>query len=540
MAVTPKGVRMINDNVVQQGLGLVINDRDVMDWNHIPNGSLYINPETGVMMMKIAGETDWVPAGIKNDGTLVISRDTSMHVEVFKIISINNSAKTFVYEDADGKRQTKTKDSKGFVFQIKGSYMPGRNHLTVMFDDVLERSAASGGIEELDEKRFRVTEDIPVGTEVTARYIQWVRIGNPYPRWYEAKAEPADAEVGDFFLDLDEDVESLGSLVPTAPTGSTGDIAWSRIIGRPTTLSGYGIKDKVSIQGHKHVASDITDLDSIVSSQATTAANNALTSFQNRLTGGSLKVAKATQADKATTATTATTATKATTADKATTATTATTASNANKLQNLTADTAKTGGASAANKIAVYDANGKIPAAALPKIESFVKGMIIDWYGASNKVPTGWHICDGTNGTPDLRNKFVIGAGGSYSLSATGGTTTQSVSIALKNIPPHRHDRGDMNITGTFIQAAHGSPVATGAFYMTGKWAGSCAHKSDSREICGFDASRNWTGMTSNPYYWNGTKWVKQTYQDEKLGDPVKVNILPPYVALFKIMYIGA
>ena len=96
MAVTPKGVRMINDNVVQQGLGLVINDRDVMDWNHIPNGSLYINPETGVMMMKIAGETDWVPAGIKNDGTLVISRDTSMHVEVFKIISINNSAKTFV------------------------------------------------------------------------------------------------------------------------------------------------------------------------------------------------------------------------------------------------------------------------------------------------------------------------------------------------------------------------------------------------------------------------------------------------------------
>lgn len=551
MAVTPKGVRMINDNVVQQGLGLVINDRDVMDWNHIPNGSLYINPETGVMMMKIAGETDWVPAGIKNDGTLVISRDTSMHVEVFKIISINNSAKTFVYEDADGNRQTKTKDSNGFIFQIKGSYMPGRNHLTVTFDDVLERSVASGGIEELDEKRFRVTEDIPVGTEVTARYIQWVRIGNPYPRWYEAKTEPADAEVGDFFLDLDEDVESLGSLVPTAPAGSTGDIAWSRIIGKPTTLSGYGIKDKVSYQGHKHVSSDITDLDSVVSSKATTAANTVTNALQTRLTNGSLKVAKATQADKATTATTAT---------KATTADTATTATNANKLQNLTADTAKTGGAAAANKIAVYDANGKIPAAALPKIESFVKGMIIDWFGASNKVPTGWAICDGrtVNGiqTPNLVGKFIIGGdtSGTYKGSTSisdmrqGGsstfTRTGSATVKAANIPKHRHDKGTMRIQGTYEarqltdDRESYPPITTGAF--------------------GYSKAKIYTAEAedgTNDFVWritfdtdfnNGTGWTGYTgyaggNSDGKV-DPISISIdtTPPYVALFKIMYVGA
>ena len=43
-------------------------------------------------------------------------------------------------------------------------------------------------------------------------------------------------------------------------------------------------------------------------------------------------------------------------------------------------------------------------------------GGVILWHGASNAVPKGWAICDGTNGTPDLRDRFVIGAGGKYGL----------------------------------------------------------------------------------------------------------------------------
>ena len=37
-------------------------------------------------------------------------------------------------------------------------------------------------------------------------------------------------------------------------------------------------------------------------------------------------------------------------------------------------------------------------------------GSIIMWYGATNTVPSGWSLCNGNNGTPDLRNKFVVGA----------------------------------------------------------------------------------------------------------------------------------
>jgi hypothetical protein len=50
-------------------------------------------------------------------------------------------------------------------------------------------------------------------------------------------------------------------------------------------------------------------------------------------------------------------------------------------------------------------------------------GMISLWYGSIGSVPLGWYLCDGTNGTPDLRDKFVVGAGSAYSVAATGGST---------------------------------------------------------------------------------------------------------------------
>ena len=53
---------------------------------------------------------------------------------------------------------------------------------------------------------------------------------------------------------------------------------------------------------------------------------------------------------------------------------------------------------------------------------AFVTGMIIAWYGATNAIPTGFVLCDGQNNTPDLRDKFIIGAGNNYNVDATGGS----------------------------------------------------------------------------------------------------------------------
>jgi microcystin-dependent protein len=53
---------------------------------------------------------------------------------------------------------------------------------------------------------------------------------------------------------------------------------------------------------------------------------------------------------------------------------------------------------------------------------AFVTGMIMLWSGSTSSVPSGWRLCDGGGGTPDLRDRFVVGAGNSYDVNATGGS----------------------------------------------------------------------------------------------------------------------
>lgn len=54
-------------------------------------------------------------------------------------------------------------------------------------------------------------------------------------------------------------------------------------------------------------------------------------------------------------------------------------------------------------------------------------GTISMWAGSVGDIPAGWHLCDGTNGTPDLRDKFVVGAGNKYNPGAQGGSATYDI-----------------------------------------------------------------------------------------------------------------
>jgi hypothetical protein len=53
---------------------------------------------------------------------------------------------------------------------------------------------------------------------------------------------------------------------------------------------------------------------------------------------------------------------------------------------------------------------------------SIPTGGIILWSGSLGSVPSGYVLCDGNNSTPDLRDRFVIGAGSTYAVAATGGS----------------------------------------------------------------------------------------------------------------------
>ena len=73
----------------------------------------------------------------------------------------------------------------------------------------------------------------------------------------------------------------------------------------------------------------------------------------------------------------------------------------------------------------------------LSGIEAFVTGMIILWYGNTGNIPTGFVLCDGNNNTPDLRDRFVVGAGSAYSPNNTGGSS--SVTLSESQLPSHNH-----------------------------------------------------------------------------------------------------
>jgi hypothetical protein len=53
-------------------------------------------------------------------------------------------------------------------------------------------------------------------------------------------------------------------------------------------------------------------------------------------------------------------------------------------------------------------------------------GGIILWSGAVAAIPSGWYLCNGANGTPDLRDRFVVGAGSTYAVGDSGGATTHT------------------------------------------------------------------------------------------------------------------
>ena len=55
------------------------------------------------------------------------------------------------------------------------------------------------------------------------------------------------------------------------------------------------------------------------------------------------------------------------------------------------------------------------------QIRNMRPGQIMLWYGVVADVPSGWHICNGQMNTPDLRNRFVVGAGDTYPPGDTGG-----------------------------------------------------------------------------------------------------------------------
>ena len=103
--------------------------------------------------------------------------------------------------------------------------------------------------------------------------------------------------------------------------------------------------------------------------------------------------------------------------DSMTVAGTLTVSGTANITGNLQLD----GSAGTAGQVLVSAGSGSTPTWA----NTFPSGGIIIWSGTAFNIPSGWLLCDGSNSTPDLRNRFVVGAvgaGSGYAPGSTGGS----------------------------------------------------------------------------------------------------------------------
>ncbi|MFA5306105.1 MAG: hypothetical protein WC365_01510 [Candidatus Babeliales bacterium] len=72
-------------------------------------------------------------------------------------------------------------------------------------------------------------------------------------------------------------------------------------------------------------------------------------------------------------------------------------------------------------------------------------GLIAMWYSSIASIPSGWVLCNGSSSTPDLRDKFVVGAGSTYAVADEGGEATHTLTTA--EMPAHTH--GVPNVFGT-------------------------------------------------------------------------------------------
>lgn len=152
-------------------------------------------------------------------------------------------------------------------------------------------------------------------------------------------------------------------------------------------------------------------------------------------------------------------------------------------------------------------------------------GVIMIWSGSSGAIPSGWLLCNGTSGTPDLRDKFIVGAGSAYAVAATGGSAnatlvSHSHTITITD-PGHDHTA---NVTDPGHTHSLPGSTSSGGINETQIGVNSTAINATS--------ASNTTGITVD----NVASTTGITASSNTQGSSATNANLPPYYALCYIM----
>lgn len=182
---------------------------------------------------------------------------------------------------------------------------------------------------------------------------------------------------------------------------------------------------------------------------------------------------------------------------------------------------------------------------------AIASGIIVVWSGLVSAIPTGWNYCNGTNGTPDLRDRFIIGAGSTYAVNAIGGSgdhthtisgTSGGTAITEAQMPAHDHlttVSGHSHDLLVWWEGFNGAPGDDGR--------GDALNRNNSA-LAGEDNAR---GGSYRPTNGNGTRLVadaptlagtsnskgsNQAHTHTFSATTATTSNLPPYYALAYIM----
>lgn len=168
-------------------------------------------------------------------------------------------------------------------------------------------------------------------------------------------------------------------------------------------------------------------------------------------------------------------------------------------------------------------------------------GLISIWYGAVDSIPDGWALCDGTNGTPDLRDRFVLGAGSKYGVGAKGGE--EAVTLTVDQMPKHDHvetERGVNDSTQIYPKfMCSGAPIPssyTPKNYGAKKFSYAAYGKNDL--ITSSDGVSLMQSDSASDYPVQSVVGSRQAYamKTYQTGGGTAHNNMPPYYALCYIM----
>lgn len=155
------------------------------------------------------------------------------------------------------------------------------------------------------------------------------------------------------------------------------------------------------------------------------------------------------------------------------------------------------------------------------------RGFIIDYSGRLDQIPIGWALCDGGNGTPDLRGRFVVsydGRDGDYNaIGKTGGE--KHVTLNVEQMPRHKHGGytstdGNHNHYGLTFEGSNRDNGDPGRLMETGP-----------TESNGMQHQSNaYTGFAGNHNH---------SFETNDVGGNQAHENRPPYYVLAKIMFLG-